>query len=178
MTTQVPAKVKDVCRHAKARRALRIAVLCPTRVPAGVIDAGLGAGMLVYNAEPRYYLLALHSNEDPTLRRTGEALHWFAGAGTRQAVDRFIFSQREYTQPRSVPRLRRRLNFQGIAVRIYRAPHYPRGGMFGDHMLALARCPAPKLDVLGSAHGYQREDVSIAIAVNLARHPRCRSGRA
>jgi len=50
--------------------------------------------------------------------------------------------------------------------------------MFGDHMLALARCPAPKLDVLGSAHGYQREDVSIAIAVNLARHPRCRSGRA
>jgi len=65
-----------------------------------------------------------------------------------------------------------------VAVRIYRAPHYPHGGMFGDHMLALARCPAPKLDVLGSAHGYQREDVSIAIAVNLARHPRCRSGRA
>ncbi len=143
-------------------------------MPAGVIDHLMGAGMVAYLGEPRLYLLALHSNEDPALRRPAEALHWFAGAGKRAAMRRYVFSQREYDRPRSVPRLKRRLTFAGIDIRVYRAPRHPRGGQFGGHTLALARCPGLGLDVLGSAHGYEHEDVSIAIAVSLARDPRCR----
>ncbi len=173
MTTEVPAKVVDVCEHSKARRGLRIPVLCPTRVPAGAIDRRMGAGMVVYLREPRFYLLAMHSNLDPELRRPAEALHWFAGAGTRTAMRRYVFDQREYEQPHSVPKLTRRLTFDGISLRVYRAPRYPRGGMFGGHTLAIARCPGLRLDVLGSAHGYGHEDISIALAVNLASDVRC-----
>jgi hypothetical protein len=174
MTHDIPADVTRVCQRSKSRRALRIPVICPSRVPAGRVDRQLGAGMLVYRTEPRLYFMAFYSNEDPSLSRPAEARHWIVGAGRTAAMHRFVFTEVDYEQPHSVPRRLRKLTFDGIAVRLYRSPHYPRGGMFGDHTIAVAPCGANET-VLGSVHGYRHEDMSIALAIALAQDPHCSS---
>lgn len=178
MTTDVPGEVRRVCTESKALRTVTVPVSCPLRVPAGRIDTGLGAGMLVFCADPRLYILAFYSNQDPKLRRPAEARHWMAGAGKAPAMRQQAFSDRAYVGEDGAPQPERVVTAAGREVRVYRSPPFPRGGMFGGHVTATTE--ADGLIYLGSVHGYEHVDMAIAIMLStVAAEPRARrpSGR-
>jgi hypothetical protein len=85
--------------------------------------------------QSHYYMLAFRTDPDGP-RGHEDDVHWLAGAGTPDAVKHELLSQAAYEAPKSVPRLVRRLRVSGRPTAIYRAPPYPRGGIFGGHMIA------------------------------------------
>jgi hypothetical protein len=162
LTDELPRRVARACL--KAERVVRVPVRCPSWVPAGPLDSRFGGGAVA--AQPpgnTFYLLNFHSprlnrgKRDPGGDPGIQLGHWVAGGGrTGSLVEEF--GSPEITAARS-------REIDGWDVRVEDYVPYPRGGIHGGHVVASTTHGDHRY--LASIHGYDHEDVAIAMLLSM-----------
>jgi hypothetical protein len=154
LTTHLPPRVRSTC--ARARRQVRVPVVCPPLVPA----AGVVSDPNLYGAESRgsagdFYLLTFNNGQ------IAGHTHWIVGAGRGQTVHRYLFDPRNWAVRRGRVRRLGERRYGPWAVTFYRFPPYPSGGELGGHDLVLAHLG--NTTYFASVHGRTHHDADAAM---------------
>jgi hypothetical protein len=158
LTTQLAPRIRSTCKQ--ARRQARIPVVCPPLIPSGgvVSDPGLyGAyGPAPPDTAGDFYLLTFNNGEN-----RGH-IHWIAGAGRDQGVERNLFDAHKWDVPGRIRRLGER-RYGPWTITFYRFPPHPSGGPLGGHDLALVRLGGTTY--FASIHGWAHRDADAAMLI-------------
>jgi len=165
LTRQVPRLVSKAC--AEARRLAKTRVVCPELIPDIPLTRSPGLwGSIVFDAEPRVYMVSFNNAGGFEGRPLTGVEHWITGGGEAAAVARWILTDAA-NEVEGDPILVRSFRREGRVVHLYRFPHYPAGGVNGDHWAAFV--PAGEQLLFASLHGKRFADAAVAMALDLAR---------
>lgn len=162
LTDELPRRVARACL--KAERVARVPVRCPSWVPAGPLDLQFGGGAVT--AQPpgnTFYLLNFYTprlnrgKRDPGGDPGIQLGHWVAGGGRPGSLVE-EFGAPEITGARS-------REIDGWDVRVEDYVPYPGGGIHGGHVVASTTRGDHRY--LASIHGYDHEDVAIAMLLSM-----------
>jgi hypothetical protein len=165
LTRKIPKLVREAC--AEARRLAKTQVLCPKLIPDVPLIRSEGLwGSIVFDAEPRVYMLSF-TNAGGFFNRPLEGVeHWITGGGKAPLVEKWILTDFA-NEVEGDATLVRSFQQGGRTVQVYRFPHYPGGSVNGDHWAAFVTVRDQL--VFASLHGKRYVDAAIAMALDLAR---------
>lgn len=176
LTRRIPRQVRQAC--AEARRLAKTPVVCPRLIPDIPLTRIEGLwGSIVFDAEPRLYMLNFNNAGGFFNRPLRGVEHWIAGGGAADAVEKWILTD-VGNEAKGDPELVRTETLRGRRVRIYRFPPYPAGGPNGSHVGAFVRVDSRL--VFASLHGSRYAEAAAQMAADLAEHasfPNARSPR-
>ena len=166
MTRVVPSRLQRVCASAESK-SVGVTVSCPRVLPAGFSDASVLAprrsvvrpgaegddGRRRFRGSRAFYVIDAYSSSLPKR-------HWSIGGGAAADLEAWGLASDE--QPTTS--LRRA---GGRTLEVRRYPSYPRGGVNGGHVVAVARDRASLRFV--SVHGWEHEDVAVSMLLDALR---------
>jgi hypothetical protein len=165
LTRKIPRLVREAC--AEARRLASARVLCPKLIPDIPLIRSEGLwGSIVFDAEPRVYMVSFNNARGFFNRPLKGVEHWITGGGKAALVEKWILTDFA-NEVEGDATLVRSFEEDGRRVRVYQFPHYPAGGVNGDHGAAFVRI-GDEL-VFASLHGERYVDAAVAMALDLAR---------
>jgi hypothetical protein len=158
LTTRIPPRVRSTCQA--AGRASRMPVICPPLIPTGgvVADPGLYGfqGPALPDKRGDFYLLTFNNGDNPG------HVHWIAGAGLRNTVQRNLFDPRDWDVPGRIRRLGER-RYGPWTITFFRFPPHPSGGALGGHDLAVAK--VGRTTWFATVHGHAHHDADAAMLI-------------
>jgi hypothetical protein len=164
LTTEVPRQVETAC--VEARRLASVRVVCPEVVPdVRITDMKGSFGSIVFDAEPRVYMLSFDKDFFGSTPPPPGVKHWIVGGGDASAVQKWVFTDFA-NEVQGDARLMETVTESGYEVRVYEFPEYPAGGVNGSHIAALVQVGDEV--AFASLHGRGHTDAAIALAVHLA----------
>jgi hypothetical protein len=165
LTREIPRMVHQAC--AEARRLAEVRIICPKLIPDIPLLKSEGLwGSIVIDEEPRVYMVSFNNAGGFFGRPLVGVEHWITGGGKAPLVEKWILTDFVH-EVEGDAKLVRSLERDGRLVRIYRFPHYPGGGVNGDHWAAFVRIGNEL--VFASLHDKRYVGAAIAMALDLAR---------